>query len=273
MTTRAIYFFKPYHRECRLCPMETGCWDPIPLEDPIPISSIRSFLHSKGPKMLGIVLKETRGGFFSVGKGQPDVRIIILHEYKAKDRITTMIREKHDVGFMVDPIFMAFSTSTVPEFERMEMVSVSLSPHETKRTLFDGYSKLQNPRMLGLGRREIRFYRVNFAYWQPIGIIHDDETASFEKATASTYLTQEEIARQELAHKVCRPTSSRTNSKSRFAPAPPVSLWRSRHFDAKSPRSSTSGQRKTRNPSCSSASVPAPHASSSPSPVTSASKA
>ncbi len=229
--------------------MQAGCWDPIPLEDPIPITSIRSFLHSKGPKMLGIVMKDYKKGVFSLGKGNLDIRIIILHEFKAKDVITTMIREKRNVGFVVDPIFTAFGTMLVPDFERMEMVSVSLTPHETKPTLFDGYARLPNPRMLGMGQQELRFYRVNFSYWQPIGLIREDEINTTEKGANTTYVASEEMQRRKYEAEVPCCSFGSGNIKLKYEPLPKRCLSRSPVFVGRSPTSSPCGPKKTKSPS------------------------
>jgi hypothetical protein len=194
VSSTSLYFFKAYAKGNQIENADCTGWEPILLEDRIPVSRVNAFLVTGYPKMLYMIVTPEKGSLFSFGGPKPVVKIVIFHEFRGKDTILTALFEQQRFTESFEPIYNTFITDKVPNSDLMQIVSVSISPPVPRKSLFDGRPRLQNMTMLVITRGELRFFPVNFSKWRYVDSPRPNPKVDDEAAGNPAVLLSRELA-------------------------------------------------------------------------------
>eukprot|EP01022_Parablepharisma_sp_SALTPOND_P020582 TRINITY_DN378_c0_g1_i1.p2 TRINITY_DN378_c0_g1~~TRINITY_DN378_c0_g1_i1.p2 ORF type:complete len:1093 (-),score=111.04 TRINITY_DN378_c0_g1_i1:15898-19176(-) len=181
LTVRAVYFFKPFAKECKLCPIEKVCWEPSVITDPIPLKSIQYLIDMEQLSMLALAAT-VKGGVLSMGGDK--TYLIQLNDHYVKKDLINKVMESCAVSIVVDPVFKEIVPGEKdPDFCEAQIVGISLTAPIFRESVFSGQPRIPNPYLMILSKTYIKFYKVNYASWTFTGDIPDTPSSTDKQSS------------------------------------------------------------------------------------------
>jgi len=167
LSVKSLYLFKPFAKQCKICPMERVCWEPSPVMDPILLDNISCVIDMEGISIFGLAVK-TAEGLFS--KGGNEIYLFNVNDLHEKKEIITGIMNGSSATIVRDPLFTkVFNTGE--ENVKGLIVGVSMSAVEPRASVFSGMPRISDPYMMILSEKSMKFYKINWKYWSFLGTL------------------------------------------------------------------------------------------------------
>eukprot|EP00826_Nyctotherus_ovalis_P044130 TRINITY_DN4742_c0_g1_i4.p1 TRINITY_DN4742_c0_g1~~TRINITY_DN4742_c0_g1_i4.p1 ORF type:complete len:282 (+),score=75.86 TRINITY_DN4742_c0_g1_i4:492-1337(+) len=185
ITTKAMYFFEEYKKTCTKCPVETACWTPKLLEEPIPLENVKLIIEPNMNQLFGLEVEQTVREYFLFKNVKMQHKLFYMKNYQSKEKILSILRESNEkLDKSNDPIAEHF----------IKARSLTLTHTQVVGMKSFGEKEVRSPVLMCVDQNAIALYHISLADWEWIPELEQDQK--------NTLLSAQEREKLKALHEV-----------------------------------------------------------------------